>query len=94
VEGGGVGGSEEAAIFIAKALAQRGDYHVEVYADSPDEQLGRQKDGVVWHKFGWYVYHRSSLLSSQSLPSLFPVSSQSLPSLFPVFSQSLPRSLA
>ena len=58
---GGVGGSEEAAIFLANALAARGDYHVEIYADPPEEYLGRAagssgggSGGVVWYKTGWY----------------------------------------
>ena len=43
---GGVGGSEEAVIFLGRELAAW--YHVEVYADPREEFYGKLIDGVLW----------------------------------------------
>ena len=45
--GRGVGGSEEAVIFISRELARRG-WAVEVYANPPASDLAASDHGVVW----------------------------------------------
>eukprot|EP00960_Hanusia_phi_P030767 748837-Hanusia_phi.AAC.4 len=47
LERGGIGGSEEAVIYISRELVQRG-YHVEVFAYPAREEVGTDKHGVVW----------------------------------------------
>ncbi|GBG28190.1 UDP-N-acetylglucosamine--peptide N-acetylglucosaminyltransferase 110 kDa subunit [Hondaea fermentalgiana] len=47
----GVGGSEEAVIFLARELADLG-YLVEIYADPPDEDVGREEA----HEVYWFPH--------------------------------------
>ena len=52
---GGVGGSEEAVIFISAELVKLG-YHVEVYGESLEKDWGRNaKTGVWWLPFEAYT---------------------------------------
>ena len=48
---GGVGGSEEAVIFISRDLARRG-WRVIVYANPADDDVGNDGFGVEWRR--WY----------------------------------------
>lgn len=51
----GVGGSEEAVIFMAAELAATGVFKaVDVYADPPPDKIGRRADGVAWYPHASY----------------------------------------
>lgn len=54
--GAGIGGSEEAVIYMSKELARIHDRKVwvEVYAKPPAHEIG-VSDGVAWYPFEWYV---------------------------------------
>lgn len=54
---GGVGGSEEAIIFLSKELASLGAWRVEVYAEPPQRYYGAEIDGVAWYPLGAYDPH-------------------------------------
>ena len=45
---GGVGGSEEAVIFLSKELRQKFGYHVEVYGEALPQDWGDTTTGVWW----------------------------------------------
>lgn len=49
----GIGGSEEAVIFLSRELAALG-WHVEVYADPPSQDIGLDDHGVLWQPY--YVW--------------------------------------
>ena len=45
---GGVGGSEEAVIFLSKELRQKFGHHVEVYGEALPQDWGEHKVTGVW----------------------------------------------
>lgn len=49
----GIGGSEEAVIFLSREMAALG-WAVEVYADPPSHQIGLDEHGVLWQPY--YVW--------------------------------------
>ncbi|KAH8079204.1 protein N-acetylglucosaminyltransferase [Aureococcus anophagefferens] len=53
LETGGLGGSEEAVVFVARELAKRG-HAVEVYNECADRDLGDDRFGVAWLRHATY----------------------------------------
>ncbi|KAK7242259.1 protein N-acetylglucosaminyltransferase [Aureococcus anophagefferens] len=53
LETGGLGGSEEAVVFVARELAKRG-HAVEVYNECADHDLGDDAHGVAWLRHATY----------------------------------------
>ena len=53
LETGGLGGSEEAVVFVSRELARRG-HAVEVYNECPDGDLGLDAFGVRWLRHAVY----------------------------------------
>ncbi|CAM9567073.1 unnamed protein product, partial [Chrysoparadoxa australica] len=52
-KGKGLGGSEEAVVFITRELVKLGHW-VEVYADPPESDFGMDESGVVWYPYAAY----------------------------------------
>lgn len=53
--GTGIGGSEEAVIFMSQELGKLGTYWVEVYAKPPIDDIGETAAGrVAWYPHEWY----------------------------------------
>ena len=58
IDNGGVGGSEESVIFIARSLVKLG-WYVEVYTDPPEIDYGLNSThsyGVLWYPLHYYQY--------------------------------------
>lgn len=62
--GTGIGGSEEAVIYISRELAKLGHIWVEVYAKPPSREIG-ETNGVAWYPHEWYSY------VAQDAPDIF-----------------------
>jgi len=75
---GGLGGSEEAVVFLSRELVKLG-YHVEVYNEAREEEWGPDAYGLYWYPYQSYNvddpadvfvawrYHISMQLSEKSL---------------------------
>ena len=103
LERGGLGGSEEAAVFASRGLAALG-HGVEVYNESPDADLGPDAHGVRWLRHATYDdasapdvfvawrYHVSALVVDPGSPAKVYVWLQDVPgyeSWTPTFVQGL-----
>ena len=49
----GLGGSEEAVVYLTQALQRRGGFHIEVYGDPHPGNVGLH-DGVAYYPAAWY----------------------------------------
>ncbi len=62
LESGGLGGSEEAVVFMSRYLSDLG-YRVEIYADPLESDMGTDEFGVVWYS--------TSMFDAENPPHIF-----------------------